>query len=144
MHPEPPDHHDAELILKIYDLRREAVLRESRAQVLKDYWPTNVEEAVVVYRMDHPLNRAWRQMTSYWEMVYGMARHGAIHPEFLVDNNGEGLVLFVRAEPYLAAIREASSPRSFRNAEWVARETETGRAMIEGFRARYAKAIAAR
>ena len=74
--------------------------------------------------------------------VYGMARHGVVHPEFLVENNGEGLGVFARAEPHLAAIRQATTPRAWRNAEWVARETETGRGMMESFRARTAKALA--
>lgn len=139
---EHPDHLDAELVLRIYDLRRESVMRESRGAILRDYWPRSSQEAVEVLRSDHPLNRAWRQTVGYWEMVYGMARHGVIHAEFLVENNGEGLVLFARVEPYVAAIRQATSPRSFRNTEWVAHETENGRAMMESFRARVAKVLA--
>jgi hypothetical protein len=138
---ENPDHLDADLLLKIYDLRRESVMRESRAAINRDYWPRSADEAVDVQRADHPLNRAYRQTTGYWEMVYSMARHGVIHAEFLVENNGEGLFLFARVEPYLAQIREASSPRAFRNTEWVARQTETGRTMMEGFRARVAKML---
>jgi len=137
-----PDHHDADLLLRIYDLRREPVMRESRAAIQRDYWPRNEREAVEVLRPDHPLNRAWRQTTAYWEMVYSMARHGVIHAEFLAENNGEGLFVFARVEPYLAAVREASSPRAFRNTEWIARETETGRTLLESFRARVARTLA--
>jgi hypothetical protein len=75
-------------------------------------------------------------------MVYSMARHGVIHADFLVENNGEGLYFFARLEPYLARIREASSPRAWRNTEWVARETEMGRTLMESFRARVAKTLA--
>jgi hypothetical protein len=138
---EAPDHLDAELVLKIYDLRREEVMRESRNAINRDYWPKSAEEAVEVLRADHPLNRAWRQTTTYWEMVYSMARHGIIHGDFLVENNGEGLLLFARVEPHLAQIRAASSPRAFRNAEWIATNTEMGRAILETFRARVAKAL---
>jgi hypothetical protein len=144
MHKEHPDHLDADLILKIYDLRRETVMRESRAAVLRDFWPRSAEEALDVLRQDHPLNRAYRQMTGYWEMVYSMARRGVVHADFLVENNGEGLVLYARVEPYIAAIRQAASSRAFRNTEWVAQETETGRAMMESFRARTAKVLASR
>lgn len=139
---EYPDHHDADLLLRIYDLRREAVMRESRAAIHRDYWPRNAREAVEVLRADHPLNRAWRQTTAYWEMVYSMAHHGVIHAEFLVENNGEGLFVFARVEPYLAQVREASSPRAFRNTEWIARETETGRTLLEHFRDRVARTLA--
>lgn len=119
-------------------------MRESRNAINRDYWPRNSEEAVAVLRQDHPLNRAWRQTTGYWEMVYSMARHGIINPDFLVENNGEGLFLLARVEPYLADIRAASSPRAFRNAEWIARETEMGRITIDMFRSRIVKALASR
>lgn len=139
---ESPDHFDAELVLKIYDLRREETMRESRNAINRDYWPRSAEEALEVLRPDHPLNRAYRQTTTYWEMVYSMGRHGIIHGDFLAENSGEGLFLFARVEPYLAQIRAASNARAFRNAEWISRETEMGRTILETFRARVAKALA--
>ncbi|MBM4059643.1 MAG: hypothetical protein FJ265_00900 [Planctomycetes bacterium] len=134
-----PDHHDAELILRIYDLRREAVMRASRDAINKDYWPRNAEEATRVLAPEHPLNAAYRQTSSYWEMVYGMARHGVVHSEFLLESNGEGLFLFARVEPYLAQIREQTSPRAFRNAEWLANSGDLARAIMATFRERMKK-----
>lgn len=141
---ESPDHFDAELVLRIYDLRREEAMRESRNAINRDYWPRSAEEAVEVLRHDHPLNRAYRQTTAYWEMVYGMARHGVIHADFLAENNTEGLLLFARVEPYLARIREASNPRAFRNAEWIATECEMGRQIMETHRAKVARTLSAK
>lgn len=141
---ESPDHRDADLILKIYDLRREAVMRESRYAINRDFWPRSAEEVLDVLRADHPLNAAWRQTVGYWEMVYSMARHGIVHGEFLVENNAEGLLLFARVEPHLAALRAATSPRTLRNAEWVATETEIGRAITGMFRTRVAKVLASK
>ena len=43
-----PDHHDAELVMKLYDLRREAIMREARSAVNGKYWPKNAEEATGV------------------------------------------------------------------------------------------------
>lgn len=139
---ESPDHHDADLILRIYDLRREPVMRESRYALNRDFWPRSAEEVLDVLRPDHPLNTAWRQATAYWEMVYSMARHGIVHGEFLVENNAEGLLLLARVEPHLAALRAATSPRTLRNSEWVATETEIGRAIMTTFRARVARTLA--
>jgi hypothetical protein len=141
---EAPDHHDADLVLKIYDLRRESVMRESRSAINAKFWPRSAEEAIAVTAADHPLNVAFRQTSDYWEMVYGMARHGIIHPDFLVENNGEGLHLFARVEPYLAAFRQARSPRSFLNAEWVATNSAVGRALMESFRARIKRVLETR
>ena len=70
-----PDHHDAELVLKLYDLRREAVMRESRKRILGEFNPKTWEDVVaVVGNFEHPLNVCYRQVSSYWEMAYGLAR----------------------------------------------------------------------
>ena len=117
-------------------IRREPVMREARSAINAKFWPRTAEEAVAVTANDHPLNVAFRQTSGYWEMVYGMARHGIVHADFLVENNGEGLFLFARVEPYLATFRAATSPRSFRNAEWVVANSSTGKALMESYRAR--------
>ena len=139
-----PDHLDADLILKLYDLRREEPLRAAREKLTAEFWPKNAKEAVAVTALDHPLNRTYRQVSTYWEMVYRMARHGIIHGDFLVENNGEGLLLYAKVEPYLAEIRAATSPRSFQNAEWVAKEVPMGRTIAEHMRARVKKTLAAK
>lgn len=139
-----PDHLDADLILKLYDLRREESLRAAREKLTSEFWPKNAKEAVAVVSLDHPLNRIYRQVSTYWEMVYRMARHGIIHGDFLVENNGEGMLLYAKVEPYLTEIRAASSPRSFQNAEWVAKEVPMGRTIAEHMRARVKKTLAAK
>jgi hypothetical protein len=139
-----PDHHDGELVIRLYELRREPVMREARNAMLTRYWPESAEAALEVLKSDHPLNAPYRQVTSYWEMAYGMARVGIVHSDFLIENNGEGIYLFARAQPWVGAIRGAHSPRAFRNAEWAATENETGRKLLEEFRGRIAKRRAAR
>jgi hypothetical protein len=135
------DHHDADLILKIYDLRREAVMRESRDAINANYWPRDEKEALAILAPDHPLNRAYRQTSTYWEMVYGMAKRGVVHLEFLLESNGEGLLLFARVEPYVAAIRAATSPRAFQNAEWMASSCDLAKSIMTTFRGRIAKKL---
>jgi hypothetical protein len=136
-----PDHHDAELILRVYDLRREPVMRESRDAINRDFWPRNEAEALAIVQPEHPLNRAWRQTSTYWEMVYGFARHGVVHTDMLLESNGEGLLLFARMEPYLAALRAQTSPRSLRNCEWIAGSGELAKAVMQTFRGRIQKRL---
>jgi len=138
-----PDHHDAELVMKLYDLRREATMRESRMAVNANYWPKNADEALAVYKSDSPLNAAFRQVSTYWEMAYGMAKHGVLHPDFMMESNSEGLYLFARVQPYLEQIRK-SRPSAFKNAEWIATQCEGGREVFEQYRARVQQIIAAK
>ena len=128
-----PDHHDAELVLRVYELRREPVMRQSRQELNATFWPRSYEDVVAVVKPTHPLNAAYRQVGSYWEMVYGMVRHGIVHPEYFMESNGEGLFLYARIAPYIEQFRNQVSPVAHRNAQWVATETEAGRRLFEVF-----------
>lgn len=130
-----PDQHDADLVLKLYDLRRESVMRQSREEVLGKYLPKSAEEAVAVLNSSHPLFKAFSQVSTYWEMAFGFAKHGVLHPEFMLESSSEGILLFSRVEPYLEKLRE-TRPRSFRNAEWITTHTDAGKALLESYRAR--------
>ncbi len=121
-----PDHHDAELVLKLYDLRREPVMRASRA-TMGQFMPRSYEELLAVTQATHPSNAAWRQVSSYWEMAWSFARHGVCNPDFLIENTTEGLFLYAKVQPHLERFRKEISPTAFRNAEWIATQCESGR-----------------
>jgi len=131
-----PDHHDAQLAFQLYDMRRETVMRRSR-DLMFAFNPKSWEELVAVTKWDHALNQAWRQVGSYWEMVYATVKHGIVHPEYFMENVGEGLTLFVKIEPYLARYRAEISQLAFQNCEWVANNTDRGRKLVELFRKRF-------
>lgn len=141
---ETPDHYDAELVIRLYELRREQVMREARDLITNEFWPRNAAEAVAVTAPGHPLNRAYRQVSTYWEMVFGMARHGVIHGDFLAENSAEGLYLYARVEPYVEEIRAATTPRSFRSAQWVVEHVPMGGVIMEQQRARVQKKLEGR
>ena len=139
---EQPDHRDAEIVLKLYELRRETVMRDSRNRIAREFNPKTFEDVLaVVGDFQHPLNAAYRQTASYWEMVFGMAAKGIVHAEYLVENSGEGMLLFAKVQPFLERYREELSPRAFRYAEWAATHTEIGRTYLEFMQARL-KALA--
>lgn len=140
---EHPDHHDGELVLRFYELRREAVMRESRAAIVTRFHPLTEADALAILKADHPLNAAYRQVSTYWEMVYGMARNGIVHADYMMETNGEGLLLYTRIEPWLEALRAASAPRAFFSAQWVAENTTIGKGIAERFRARQKAAMEA-
>ena len=142
MSKELPDHPDADLILKLYDLRRESVMRQSRS-ALNGFLPRTWEDVLAIVAPTHPNNAAWRQVSSYWEMVYSFARHGVVNADFLIENNAEGLFLFVKVRPYLERFRKEYSPSAFRNAEWIATQCETGRQRFSMIEARVLKMMEA-
>jgi hypothetical protein len=141
---EHPDHHDAELAFRAYELRREAVMRESRNAINRDFWPKSFADVLAVTKPDHPLNAPWRQTTTYWEMVYGTVKHGIVNPDYFLESNGEGMFLFARVAPYLEDLRREVSPIAFQNAEWVAKNTAVGQRLFGMFTARVKKMLEAK
>jgi hypothetical protein len=143
MSDQKPDHHDADLVLRVYELRREEVMRASRAAINREFWPREYEEVLALLKPEHPLNAAYRQVGSYWEMVYSFARHGIVHREFWLENNAEGLFLHAKVAPYLDRLRQDWQPTAFKNAEWAAKETAAGRRGFEMFLGRVKKRLEA-
>ena len=138
---ERPDHHDAELVLRVYEMRREAVMREARSALNQKFLPRSFDDVLAVTKADHPLNAAYRQVGTYWEMVYGFARHGIVPADFWMETNGEGLLLFAKVAPFLDRVRKEISPVAFRHAEWVSKECAEGRRLLEVFTARVKKTL---
>lgn len=138
-----PDHHDAELVLKLYELRREPVMRASRQAILNDFWPGSWEEMAAITRHDHPLNAPYRQVSTYWEMALNMARHGIVQPDYMAEHSGEAFWLYAKVLPWVDRLRE-TSPRVFRNAEWLVANSETAAGMFGGIRKRAAQQLADR
>ena len=134
---EGPTPADAEVVLKLYELRREPVMRASRETLLR-WFPGSCDEVAALADFGNEDNAAFRQVTSYFEMAFGLARRGAVHPELLMDWCGEGIFLYAKLEPFLAEFRERVSPTAFANTEWAVENTEAGRAKFELFRARLA------
>ena len=139
-----PDHHDAEIVMRLYDLRREAVMRESRDAINSQFWPRGFDDVLAVTRRDHELNRPFRQVSTFWEMAYGMVKHGIVNAEYFLESNGEGFFLFSKIQPYLEAYRREVSALAFRNAEWVAVQCPPGKTLFANIQARVAKLAEAR
>ncbi|GMR24558.1 MAG: hypothetical protein BMS9Abin37_3118 [Acidobacteriota bacterium] len=129
MSAEKPDYHDGDLVLRLYEMRREAKTREARDLLNFQFWPKTYDDVKEVQKFDNPMNFAWRQLSTYWETVFGMARNGIVNADYLTENNGEGLFFFAKIAPYVDQIREDGSPMAFKNVEWATKESETGRQM---------------
>ncbi|MFZ1938961.1 MAG: hypothetical protein WBA18_16920 [Terracidiphilus sp.] len=118
---------DAEIILKLYELRTETVMREARAWITGEFWPNTVEEFYAVYENpSHPHNPHLRQVLSYWEMAAALVVHGAVSAELFVDCNGEGFFLLAKFAHILDAIREKTPTFMSKTTEVVNRFSAAG------------------
>lgn len=134
---------DAEIVLRLYELRRETVMRQARAWVIGEFWPTNADEYFnLTMNPSDPHSAFVRQVVSYWEMAAAMVLHGAVSAELFVDCNAEGFFLLAKFAPILEDIREKSPTFLNKTSELVRRFTaaaaryEAVLKNVEGMRAR--------
>ena len=132
-------HHDAELILRLYDLRREPVMRQARIDAFVKFQPKSFEDVqAVATKPDHPANVAYRMVSSYWEMAAGLVKHKALDLELFAENCAEGLFMFAKVEPFLERIRKEIAPTAYLNMEWVVTQSPEARRRLDTIRKRLA------
>jgi hypothetical protein len=123
---------DAELILQLYELRREAEMRKARHWFAATFSPQSYEDINKTIA-GPPQESAWfRQVLGYWEMAAALVKHGAINEELFFDTSGEMWYLLGKIQPFLQDYREkTNSPNAFKIMEDLATKTETGRKRLE-------------
>jgi hypothetical protein len=113
---------DAELILKLYDLRREAEMRKARNWWL-GYWPESADDVMKIAMALGTQENAWmRQVGGYWELAASLVLHGTLSRELFMEGSfsGEMFLIFAKIEPYLKEVREkAHNPNIFGNVEKI-------------------------
>src|SRR5215213_10786622 len=91
-------------IIKLYDLRREATMREAR-EWFGAFNPGSFEDIVDVFTGEDDVY--FRMVLTYWDMAASFVNHGAIDEQMFNDANGEHMVVFSKLEPYVEEIRSA-------------------------------------
>ena len=106
----------ADLIMKLYDLRRDATMREARNWFIS-FFPESTED-IMKTMIDPATSAYYRMVTTYWDMAAGFVNHGAIEEEMFLDANGECWVIFSKVQPYLEGVRTIlENPKYLKNLE---------------------------
>jgi hypothetical protein len=122
---EHPDHHDAELMLKLYELRREEKLRKAREWFIRDFKATTLEEMEQQCPWGSEANAFFRMVCGYWEMVASIVNHGLIKPEFFFESQTEFFGVWERLKPLAPHLRQAfKDPHMAENLESLAADYE--------------------
>ena len=124
---EKPTASDAEVILKLYDLRREAEMRKARHWWLTQFWPETAEDVIKIGSTLGTQENNWlRQVTGYWEMAASMAVRGAVNVDLFLEPSfsGEMFFLFAKVQPILKDLREKmNAPNMLKNVETLINST---------------------
>lgn len=94
-----------ELLLRLYELRRESRLREARDWFLTNFHVTTLEDVMRLCPPGSGENALMRMVVGYWEMACGIVNRGLIDEEFFFENSGEHWVVWERLKPIAAAWR---------------------------------------
>jgi hypothetical protein len=128
---------DADLILKLYDLRREATMREARNWMFT-FNPTSVQDVIDVLLSEH--SGHYRMVISYWDMAAAMVNNGAIDEQLFNETNGEHLFVYSKIEPVIEEVRALfGNPEFLRNLETLVKRIPDSEAKIIAMRERMKK-----
>jgi hypothetical protein len=99
----PTPYESATLLLRLYELRREATMREARNWFAFEFNPATADD--LLQTMTGPNSSHFRMVTSYWEMAASFVVNGAIDEQMFNDANGEQVGVFAKMEPFLTEYR---------------------------------------
>lgn len=132
-------HADAELVLKLYDLRREPVMREAR-KFIAGFSPKSADEIISLVYAQTQENAYFRQVTTFWEMAASLVLNGAMHEGLFLDTCGELFFIFAKFAPYLAEVREKlENPNFLGQSEKLINHTDVAQNKLAGFISRQKK-----
>jgi hypothetical protein len=112
---------DANLILKLYDMRREPRLREARKWFVASFKVKTYEELMALCPPGTEPNASYRMVTTYWELVASFVTSGVLHPELFFQSGRELLFCWERVRDIAPHVRtQLKNPVEWKNLETAA------------------------
>ena len=106
MSEEKPTHDQAQLQLQLYDLRREAKIRQARDWFFQNYFVDNMEDANRIAPPGSQEGTYAMMVVSYWEQACALLNYGLLHEQLFFETSGEFYGAWDRIRPIAAAVRE--------------------------------------
>jgi hypothetical protein len=126
---------DAQLILQLYDLRREAEMRKARHWWAAEFFPQNADDFLkVVWAMNTQENNWLRQVLGYWGIVTSFVLSGVLNEELFLQPgfSGELFLIYSKFHPFVKELRQKmNDPDAFLNLEKCVTHTKWGRNRLQ-------------
>lgn len=117
---------DANLILKLYELRREQRMRDARNWFVANFKAKSMAEFQALCPPGSEANAFFRQCASYWDMAGSFVNSGVLNPDLFFSNTGELLLVWERVKPIIPEVRAA-----FKNPNYLGNLEKAGTACGE-------------
>jgi hypothetical protein len=126
---------DAQLILQLYDLRREAEMRKARNWWMAEFWPRTADDFMKVAWAIGTQENAWlRQVSGYWNIVASFVLQGVLNEDLFLQPgfSGELFVMYAKIHPFVKELREKlGDPEGFLNIEKAVTRTKWGKNRLQ-------------
>ena len=133
---------DAQLILKLYDLRREAEMRKARHWWVVTFQPQSVDDFMKVSAaFGTPENNWMRQVMGYWGMATSLVNNGALNRDLFLEPSfcGEMVLIYAKVKPFLKELREKmKNPQLLVGIESLIMSSKTSREFLKRMEANLA------
>ena len=123
---------DVDLVLKLYELRREKEMRSARAWFFTDFNPTSAQHIAQMINGSQSSSAHFRMLTSYWDMAASFVLNGGIDERIFLDANTEHIGVYAKLAPFLAEFRVLSQePEYLMHLENLVKKTPNVQTVLE-------------
>jgi hypothetical protein len=126
---------DAQLIVQLYDLRRESEMRKARAWWATEFFPATADDFLKVSSAMGTQENAWlRQVSGYWGLVSSFVINGVLNERlFLAPGfSGELFFIYAKIHPFMTELRQKlNDANAFKDIETAITRTKWGRDRLE-------------
>ncbi len=110
---EKPTHEQAQLHLQIYEMRREARLRQARDWFFKNYFVDNFDDSMRIAAPGTENGTFAMMVLSYWDQACAMLNYGLLHEDLFFETSGEFFGVWERVKPAIPQGRERFANKQF-------------------------------
>jgi len=134
----------ADLLMKLYDLRREATMREARNWYGVSFFPESAQD-IMTALIASESSAYLRMVISYWDMAASFVNRNAINEDMFNDVSGECVMVFAKLEPFIGELRTIlGNPKMLSNLETLIMRMPDAKNLLEGRREMVKRIVAAR
>jgi hypothetical protein len=108
-----PTHEQAQLHLQVYEMRREAKLRQGRDWFFKNYFADNLEDGMRIAAPGTETGALFMMVLSYWEQACALLNYGLLHENLFFETSGEFFGVWERVKPIVPQARERFVNKQF-------------------------------
>src|SRR6478736_1082384 len=108
-----PTHEQAQLHLQVYDLRREAKLRQARDWFFRNYFAETFDDSARIAAPGTENGALVMMVFGYWEQACALLNYGLLHEDLFFETSGEFFGVWERVKSHIEQGRQMWNNKTF-------------------------------